>query len=71
MILVTRLNGTTLYINAEEIQIVEDTPDTVITLLDASKIVVSEGSEKVVDKIIYYRQVCNQEPGNCIVTEGE
>ena len=41
MILVTRLNGTTFYINAELIQSVEPTPDTVIALTNNVKVIVN------------------------------
>jgi len=56
MIPVTRFNGTHFYINAELIQAVEGTPDTVITLTNNVKIVVKETPEQVVDSIIEYRR---------------
>ncbi len=63
MILVTRLNGSQFYINAEMIQLVENTPDTVITLTDKSKLVVQEPAEVVVQRFIEYRQKINQKNG--------
>jgi flagellar protein FlbD len=60
MIRVTRLNGTKLYVNAELIQTVEGTPDTVISLINNVKIVVKESPEAIVAEIIeYQRQVHN------------
>ena len=56
MILVTRLNGTKLYINAELIQSIEPTPDTVITLTTNTKIVVEDPPEKLVEEIIEYHR---------------
>lgn len=56
MILLTRLNGSKLYINAEKILTVEGTPDTIITLVDAVKYVVKEAPEKVVEDILKYQQ---------------
>lgn len=56
MILLTRFNGTQFYINAELIQTVEETPNTIITLLDHTKIVVSDPAEVVVERIIEYRK---------------
>lgn len=56
MILLTRLNGSKLYINAEKILTVEGTPDTVITLIGSVKYVVKETPEKVVDDILEYQQ---------------
>lgn len=60
MIRVTRLNGTKLYVNAELIQTVEGTPDTVISLINNVKIVVKESPETIVAEILaYQREVHN------------
>ena len=42
MISVTRFNDSTLIINADLIQTVEETPDTVITLTTGTKFIVKE-----------------------------
>jgi len=58
MIRVTRLNGKQLYVNAEMIQFVEGTPDSVITLTDGTKIIALEPPEILVERILeYQRQV--------------
>ncbi len=56
MIRVTRLNGKTFYVNAELIQFVERTADTVITLTTGVKVVVSDAPEAVVEAIVEYRR---------------
>jgi len=58
MIYLTRLNGKTFYLNAELIQLVEGHRDnTVITLVDnATKYLVKEPAEDVIERIIAYRQ---------------
>jgi flagellar protein FlbD len=56
MILLTRLNGSKLYINAEKVMTVEGTPDTIITLVDNVKYVVKETPEKVAEEILHYQQ---------------
>ncbi|MBE5969621.1 MAG: flagellar protein FlbD [Lachnospiraceae bacterium] len=56
MITVTRLNGKELMINPDMIQHIEDTPDTVITLSDTKKFVVSEKSEEIRRKIIEFKK---------------
>jgi flagellar protein FlbD len=56
MIALTRFNGTTLYLNADLVQVIEGTPDTVITLSNNVKIVVRENVEEVIEKIITYQQ---------------
>jgi len=56
MIKVTRLNGKCFYINAELIEMVEATPDTVITLVTKEKFIVKDAVEDIVCKIIDYKQ---------------
>ena len=51
MISVTRFNDSTLIINADLIQTVEETPDTVITLTTGTKFIVKEKSKEIVDKV--------------------
>ncbi len=55
MIRLTRLNGEHFVLNAELIQRVEGHPDTVITLLDDTKYVVTEDVDEVVREIRDYR----------------
>jgi uncharacterized protein YlzI (FlbEa/FlbD family) len=55
MIWVTRLNGTEIVVNADLIETVESTPDTVLTLVDGKKYVVQEGAADVVGRIQAYR----------------
>jgi flagellar protein FlbD len=57
MIQLTRFNGTKLYLNAELIQAVEGTPDTVITLTNEVKIVVKDTPQTVIEKIIEYQRL--------------
>lgn len=56
MISVTRLNDSTLIINADLIQTVEETPDTVITLTTGTKFIVKEKSKEIVDKVVEYKR---------------
>lgn len=54
MIPVTRLNGKGFVVNAELIQFIEATPDTVVTLVNDEKIVVRESVDEVVARVIAY-----------------
>ena len=56
MIKVTRLNGKEYYINAEMIVNIEATPDTVITTVEGTKVVVKETCESIVNEIIEYKR---------------
>ena len=56
MIYLTRLNKRPVVVNSELIKFVEDTPDTVVTLVSGEKLVVAETVAQVLDKIIGYRR---------------
>ena len=62
MIYVTRLDGSTLVVNADLIETVEHTADTVITLLDGKKLIVKTPVDDVVDRIVGYRQTIARGP---------
>ena len=51
MISLTRLNGERIAINADLIERAEETPDTVLTLTNGTKYVVSETLEQLLDKM--------------------
>jgi flagellar protein FlbD len=56
MIEVTRLNDQKLIINADLIEKVEESPDTVITLTSGTKIVVKESRQEVKNLVILYKK---------------
>ena len=58
MINVTRINGAAFTLNAEMVEFVESTPDTIITMSDGKKIIVRDTVQDVIDKIIEYKQNC-------------
>jgi flagellar protein FlbD len=62
VIYVTRLDGSQLVVNADLIETVEHTADTVITLLDGKKLVVKTLVDEVVDRVIGYRQLIARGP---------
>jgi flagellar protein FlbD len=51
MITVTRFNGGAFALNPDLIERVEETPDTVITLVDGAKYVVRESVEEIVTRV--------------------
>ncbi|MFB9376560.1 flagellar FlbD family protein [Kineococcus gynurae] len=55
MILVTRLNGSVFALNPDLIQRVDATPDTVVTLVDGAKFVITEPLADVVDRVMAFR----------------
>ena len=54
MIRLTRLNDRPFVLNAEQIKTVEQTPDTMITLLTGERVVVREPMEEVIRRAIEY-----------------
>jgi len=47
-------------LNAEVIETVEETPDTVITLINGKKLIVDESMEEVVRQVMKYRRALKQ-----------
>lgn len=63
MIKVTRLNHSELWVNAELIEFIEATPDTVISLINNTKIIAKESPQEIVEAVIAYRrQIFAQRP---------
>lgn len=56
MIKVTGFDSVEFYINCNLIETIRETPDTVITLSNGKKLIVKEGSDEIVKRIIEYRQ---------------
>lgn len=56
MIKVKKINGRDLIINAELIEFVENTPDTIISMTTGKKIIVKDTSEELIKKVIEYRR---------------
>jgi flagellar protein FlbD len=55
MIKLTRLDGSEFYINPDQIETIEETPDTHITLMNDNRYLVREKSLAIVDKIVSFK----------------
>ncbi len=62
MISLTRLNNQQLVVNSDLIKFIENTPDTVITLVTGEKVVVLETVQQVLDQIVDFRRRLNLPP---------
>ena len=65
MIMLTKFNSKTnqkgeFVLNAEIIESIEETPDTVITLTNGKKLIVEEPMEEIVRRTIKYRRALHQ-----------
>ncbi len=56
MIELMKTNGSKIVINADLIEEIKETPDTVITLTNGKKLLVKDSSDEIVEKVIEYRQ---------------
>jgi flagellar protein FlbD len=65
MIRLTRLNHAPLVLNADLIEHIEITPDTVITLTTGQKIVVLEAADEVVARTVEFRRSILGPSGSC------
>lgn len=55
MIELTKFNDSKITVNAEIIESIEETPDTVITLTTGKKLIVKESRQDVVERVISYK----------------
>jgi flagellar protein FlbD len=62
VIQVTKLNGLPLLINAELIEQLQQTPDTVIMLTSGTSVVVKETVDQVLSRVLDYRRSILQGP---------
>lgn len=56
MIEITKLNGVKVLVNAELIETVEETPDTVISMTTGRKLIVKESRQDVENLVILYKR---------------
>ncbi|GMQ60481.1 flagellar FlbD family protein [Vallitalea sediminicola] len=56
MIYVTKLNSEEIVINSDLIEVIEETPNTIITLTTGKKIILKDSSKEIIDKVIKYKR---------------
>jgi flagellar protein FlbD len=56
MILVTRSDGSELLVNPDCIQTIEETPDTVLTLVDGKKLIVREAAAVIAERFCTFHK---------------
>lgn len=59
MIKLKRLNGDQIVLNADLIELVESTPDTLIHLTTGKKLMVRDEVEEVISRVIEFKRNCN------------
>lgn len=56
MILMTRLDGTRILINTENVKYVENTPDTLITFVNGDSLFVKETFDELIQSVIAFNR---------------
>lgn len=56
MIVLNRLNNQPIMVNADLIETLESTPDTVVTLTSGNKLIVRDSPDEIQAKIIAYKR---------------
>ncbi len=56
MIILHKLNGDEFAINSNHIEVIEERPDTVITLTNDKKYIVKESIDEIIKKMIEYQK---------------
>jgi len=59
MIILTKINKALIAVNADLIQYIEETPDTVVTMTNSEKIVVLDSMAEIIQKVVHYRRLLN------------
>ncbi|MDD2421129.1 MAG: flagellar FlbD family protein [Heliobacteriaceae bacterium] len=60
MIQLTRMNRTPVVVNADLIEFLEATPDTIVSLTTGKRLVVLETVAEIVAMVIAYRRACQE-----------
>lgn len=76
VIILTRLNGQRFAVNPDLIERVESTPDTIVTLVDGTKYLVTEDIEAIAELVIEHRAavvaraiaVANTDPNSAVAS---
>jgi flagellar protein FlbD len=55
MIELTKLNGNPMVLNSDLIKTAESSPDTMLTLINGEKLIVREGCDEIVERVVAYR----------------
>jgi len=67
---VTRLDGSEFIINADLIETIEATPDTVITFARDKKVVVREAPDEIIDRVVLFRHRVYVDPAALLSSSG-
>ncbi|MFP4369769.1 MAG: flagellar FlbD family protein [Candidatus Kapaibacterium sp.] len=58
MIILRRINGSEITVNADEIELIESSHDTTVSLKSGKKLIVMENPREITEKVIDYKRKC-------------
>ena len=58
MVILTKIDKRLITINADEIETIDSSHDSTITLKTGKKIIVNETAEEIIQKVVDYRKKC-------------
>jgi flagellar protein FlbD len=62
MIHLTRMHNRPFLLNSDLIEMVEETPDTVVTMTTGRKFLVEESAGEILERVIHFRNRCFIDP---------
>jgi len=69
MIRLTRINQVPMVVNSDLIELVESTPDTLVSLSTGQKFMVLESPDEVIDRVISFRKAISKPPERLLESE--
>ena len=61
MIILTKIDGTEIIVNADEIETIESSHHSTIGLKSGKKIIVNENTDEIIEKVIDFKKKCFSE----------
>jgi flagellar protein FlbD len=76
MIILNRIDGSNIVVNNDEIEFIESTHDTTLSMKSGRKIIVTQSPDDIIELVIKFRQQCNVLPSiisdkNLQIIDGE
>ncbi len=60
VIRLTKMNGQEIWVNADLVEVIEETPDTIVGLTTGKRIIVTEPLAEVVARVVEYQRLIRQ-----------
>ncbi len=58
MITLTKIGGSSITVNSDDIETIESSHDTIISLKSGKKLIVKESEQQIIEKVIKFKRAC-------------